>query len=76
MQRESTGRTGCAPWRIPFEWQEAVIRAAITLKLCTYEDHGRGSCGSHDLHSRGPDSGRNWDYRYCWLRDATSSSRR
>ena len=25
---------------IPFEWQEAVIRAAITLKLCTFEDTG------------------------------------
>jgi hypothetical protein len=25
---------------IPFEWQEAVIRAAITLKLCTYEPTG------------------------------------
>jgi GH15 family glucan-1,4-alpha-glucosidase len=25
---------------VPFEWQEAVIRAAITLKLCSYEDTG------------------------------------
>ncbi|MEZ5487190.1 MAG: glycoside hydrolase family 15 protein [Steroidobacteraceae bacterium] len=55
---------------IPFEWQEAVIRAAISLKLCTYEDTGAVLAALTTSIPEAPDSGRNWDYRYCWLRDA------
>jgi GH15 family glucan-1,4-alpha-glucosidase len=55
---------------IPFEWQDAVIRAAITLKLCCFEDTGAVIAGITTSIPEAPDSGRNWDYRYCWLRDA------
>ncbi len=55
---------------IPFEWQDAVIRAAITLKLCTFEDTGAVIAGITTSIPEAPDTGRNWDYRYCWLRDA------
>ncbi|HVY65497.1 MAG TPA: glycoside hydrolase family 15 protein [Gammaproteobacteria bacterium] len=55
---------------VPFEWQDAVIRAAITLKLCTFEDTGAVIAGVTTSIPESPDSGRNWDYRYCWLRDA------
>jgi GH15 family glucan-1,4-alpha-glucosidase len=55
---------------IPFEWQDAVIRAAITLKLCTFEDTGAVIAGITSSIPEAPHSGRNWDYRYCWLRDA------
>jgi len=55
---------------IPFEWQEAVIRAAITLKLCTFEETGAVVAAMTTSIPEAPDSGRNWDYRYCWLRDA------
>ena len=55
---------------IPFDWQEAVIRAAISLKLCTYEDTGAVLAALTTSIPENADSGRNWDYRYCWLRDS------
>ena len=55
---------------VPFDWQEVVIRAAITLKLCTYEDSGAVLAALTTSIPESPDSGRNWDYRYCWLRDS------
>ncbi len=55
---------------IPFEWQDAVIRAAITLKLCCFEDTGAVIAGITTSIPEAANSGRNWDYRYCWLRDA------
>ena len=55
---------------IPFEWQEAVIRAAITLKLCTFEDTGAVIAAATTSIPEAADSGRNWDYRFCWLRDS------
>ena len=55
---------------IPYEWQEETIRAAITLKLCTYEDSGAVLAALTTSIPESPNSGRNWDYRYCWLRDS------
>jgi GH15 family glucan-1,4-alpha-glucosidase len=54
---------------IPFEWQEAVIRAAITLQLNAVEDTGAIIAAVTTSIPEAADSGRNWDYRYCWLRD-------
>jgi GH15 family glucan-1,4-alpha-glucosidase len=55
---------------IPFEWQGAVIRAAITLQLNTFDDTGAIVAAMTTSIPEAPDSGRNWDYRYCWLRDS------
>jgi GH15 family glucan-1,4-alpha-glucosidase len=55
---------------IPAEWQEAVIRAAITLKLCTYEDTGAVLAALTTSIPEHAGSQRNWDYRFCWLRDS------
>ena len=55
---------------VPFEWQEAVIRAAITLKLCSFDDTGAIVAAMTSSIPEAPGTSRNWDYRYCWLRDS------
>ena len=70
---EQTREYWCAWTRrlaLPLEWQDAVIRAAITLKLCLYEDTGAIIAAMTTSIPEAPGSQRNWDYRFCWLRDA------
>lgn len=54
----------------PVEWQDAVIRSAITLKMCQHEETGAIVAALTTSIPEHADSGRNWDYRYCWIRDA------
>ncbi len=55
---------------LPFEWQSAVIRAAITLKLCEVEETGAVVAAITTSIPEADGTARNWDYRFCWLRDA------
>jgi GH15 family glucan-1,4-alpha-glucosidase len=64
--RKWIGRAKCQP-----EWREAVERSLITLKALTYQPTGgivaAASCSLPEQIG----GVRNWDYRCCWLRDAT-----
>lgn len=55
---------------VPYEWQDVVIRAAITLQLCSFEDTGAIVAALTTSIPEAPGTERTWDYRYCWIRDA------
>jgi trehalose-phosphatase len=66
-----------ADWRdwvrtlaVPLDYQAVVIRAAISLKLCVHEETGAIVAALTTSIPEAAGSGRNWDYRYCWIRDA------
>lgn len=50
-------------------YQHQVIRSALTLKIHQYEDTGAIIASATMSLPEAPQSGRNWDYRYCWMRD-------
>jgi GH15 family glucan-1,4-alpha-glucosidase len=55
---------------VPPAYQEQVIRSALALKLHCFEDTGAILAATTSSLPEAPGSGRTWDYRYCWLRDA------
>jgi GH15 family glucan-1,4-alpha-glucosidase len=54
---------------IPNIYQEQMIRSALVLKLHQYEDTGGIIAAGTTSLPESDQSERNWDYRYCWMRD-------
>lgn len=68
---ERLWREWCARCQYHGQWGEPVMRSLITLKALTYAPTGGIVAAPTTSLPEQPGGVRNWDYRYCWLRDAT-----
>jgi GH15 family glucan-1,4-alpha-glucosidase len=72
-ETESYWREWSARCRPAGKWTEAVKRSVITLKALTYGPTGGMVAAPTTSLPERIGGTRNWDYRYCWLRDATGT---
>jgi GH15 family glucan-1,4-alpha-glucosidase len=71
MQTEALWRDWSGRCSYRGRWRESVMRSLITLKALTYKPTGGLVAAPTTSLPELPGGVRNWDYRYCWLRDAT-----
>jgi GH15 family glucan-1,4-alpha-glucosidase len=71
QETETFWRDWSAKCRPAGPWTEAVVRSMITLKALTYAPTGGMVAAPTTSLPEQLGGERNWDYRYCWLRDAT-----
>lgn len=70
-ETEKFWREWCARSTYHGEWRDEVMRSLITLKALTYAPTGGVVAAATTSLPELIGGVRNWDYRYCWLRDAT-----
>jgi GH15 family glucan-1,4-alpha-glucosidase len=63
-------RAWVAEGRYPHRWSETVVRSALALKLLTSSRYGSIAAAATFGLPEVIGGTRNWDYRYCWVRDA------
>ncbi|MDP2599308.1 MAG: glycoside hydrolase family 15 protein [Deltaproteobacteria bacterium] len=71
QKTKSYWETWASHCHLPPLYPEAVLRSALALKLLTYEDSGAILAAATTSLPEIIGEQRNWDYRYCWLRDAS-----
>ncbi len=69
-ETEEYWKVWCSKIQAPSQWRDEVFRSLITLKSCTYEPTGGIVAAPTTSLPETPGGVRNWDYRFCWLRDA------
>lgn len=72
---EDFWRRWCSSLRTPAFQRDLLLRSLITIKACIYEPTGAIVAAPTSSLPETPGGIRNWDYRFCWLRDGALSLR-